>query len=106
MPHAIRAAWFDEYVEDMVMGLRGFHARLSLTEPRMLSDEELGNINVPVLYVAGAFEQMCSVQAAVDRLAAAAPLIETAVIPGAGHELPLGQPELLTQRVLEFLGKP
>ena len=71
----------------------------------MLSDEELRSITVPVLYVAGELEQMCSVQTAVARLNAVAPQVETAIIPGAGHDLPLGKPHLLVQRVLQFLGE-
>ena len=103
-PQAVHAPWFDGHVDDIVVGLRSFYARLSLTEPRMLTDTELHDITVPVLYVVGEHEQMCSAQAAVSRLNAVAPQIETGIIPGAGHELPLGQPEAFSQRVLEFLG--
>jgi pimeloyl-ACP methyl ester carboxylesterase len=105
MPHASREPWFDEHVDDVVWGLRGgFDDRLALTEPRMLSDDELASIDVPLLYVAGELEQMCSVQEAVSRLRTVAPQVETEIIAGAGHELPLGQPEVLAQRVLQFLG--
>lgn len=104
MPHAVQAPWFAEHVDDVVWGLRGgFDERLALTEPRMLSNEELSGIDVPVLYVAGELEQMCSVHEAAARLNAVAPRIKTEIIPEAGHELPLGQPEVLTRKVLEFL---
>jgi pimeloyl-ACP methyl ester carboxylesterase len=106
MPQAVDAPWFDEHVDDIVWGLRGgFDERLALTEPRMLSDAELSSIEVPVLYVAGELEQMCSVEEAVSRLAAVAPQIETEIIPGAGHELPMGQPGEFSTRVLQFLLK-
>jgi pimeloyl-ACP methyl ester carboxylesterase len=105
MPHALRARWFRERVEETALGLRGFNARLVLTEPRQLSDSELSCITVPLLYVAGELEQMCSAQEAVARLNAVAPQIETEIIPGAGHELPLGQPDAFSPRVLQFLGE-
>ncbi len=105
MPHAVGAPWFNERVDDVVWGLRGgFDERLALTEPRMLSDDELKGIDVPLLYVAGELEQMCSSQAAASRLNEVAPQIQTQIIPGAGHELPLGQSEELVQRILKFLG--
>jgi pimeloyl-ACP methyl ester carboxylesterase len=105
MPHMVGTAWFKEHLEDTVLGLRSFDARLFLTEPRMLSDAELTSIAVPLLYVAGEREQMCSVQAAVSRLNSVVPRVETQIIEGAGHELPMGEPDAVSSHVLRFLGK-
>jgi pimeloyl-ACP methyl ester carboxylesterase len=104
MPHMAGTPWFKEHVEDTVLGLRGFDAHLVLAEPRMLGDAELAGITVPLLYVAGELEQMCSVQAAASRLNDIAPAIKTEIIAGAGHELPMGRPDELSHRVLQFLG--
>jgi pimeloyl-ACP methyl ester carboxylesterase len=103
MPDAVDAPWFDDTVEDVLLGLRSFKAVLPLTDPRVLSDEELAGIRVPVLYIVGEHERMCSVDKAVERLHRVAPRIRTAIVPGAGHDLGISQSDAFTRTVLEFL---
>ena len=96
---------FDKYVADTALGLQCFDTTKACRYlgPRKFDDAELRGIGVPVLYMAGAEEKMSSATAAVSRLAAVAPDIETAVFPGAGHDLLTVQPEALGRRMLEFL---
>ena len=70
MADAARESWFDEYVDDTVLGLQCFdRAHVGrLMGPRKFSDDELNGIEVPVLYAAGQDETMYSVKAAVSRI--------------------------------------
>jgi pimeloyl-ACP methyl ester carboxylesterase len=105
MPDAARTPEFSDYVDGVVLGLRCFDPGKagSTLGPRALSDAELGGIRVPVLYMAGQREKLSSVPAAVKRLNAVAPRIQLAVVPGAGHDLIEVQPEVVSQKVVEFL---
>lgn len=97
---------FREYVEDATLGLRCFDSRVvgSVLGPRRFSDVELGDVSVPVLYVAGEHETMYSPHAAAARLQAVAPQVETVIIAGAGHDLGTGvQHDEFTRTVLRFL---
>ncbi len=88
-----------------MLGLRSFSARpLAKDTNRRFSDAELRGIRVPILVVAGEREKLCAVNAAVSRLAAVAPQIETKVFPDAGHDLIHLHTEALSESVLEFLG--
>ena len=51
----------------------------------ILSYDEPNGITVPVLYIAGENEKKYSVSEAVKRLHSKAPMIETEVVPNAGH---------------------
>lgn len=96
---------FDAYVEETVLGLVCYDSRVvgRAVGPRQFSDAELGGIDLPVLYVAGAHEKMYAPPDAVARLKAVAPQFETAVIPGAGHDLGVVQTAAFTSSVLGFL---
>jgi len=103
MPDVVDEPWFDDVVQDVLIGLKSFKAVMPLASPRVLSDEELRDIEVPVLYIVGEHERMCSAEEAAARLNRVAPRIETAVIPGAGHDLGVGQADAFSRRVLQFL---
>jgi pimeloyl-ACP methyl ester carboxylesterase len=64
--------------------------------------ESLPSITVPVLVLVGSRDE--AFLGAADYLAAKIPLPVKAVIPDAGHMSNLDQPDLFSQRVLEFLG--
>jgi pimeloyl-ACP methyl ester carboxylesterase len=108
-PHAARStglarAMFDDSVEEMVLFLKCCR----MTPPpsglmRVLSDSELRGMEVPILYIAGADERICSTALAVERLAAVAPDIETSVVPDAAHDACWVQPDTINSRVMEFL---
>jgi len=69
----------------------------------VLSDDEMKNIKVPVLYLAGENEKMYSVKNAVKRLNSISPMIKTEVIPNTGHCLMFTYPELVNEKILDFL---
>lgn len=96
---------FEQYVDDSVLGLQCFDTSEvgRIMGPRKFDDSELRGIKVPVLYFAGEDERMYSVQAAVSRLKAVAPQIETVVFPGAGHGLVAVHPEEVGRQVVRFL---
>jgi pimeloyl-ACP methyl ester carboxylesterase len=71
----------------------------------VLKDAELQSIKVSTLFLVGENEVLYSAQKAVQRLNAVAPHIRTGVIPGAGHDLTLVQPEMVGQKVVEFLAQ-
>lgn len=105
MPEAERCdkMGFDQYVDDVVLGLQCYAKMPGLGGPRVFSAAELGRMRVPVLYMAGADEKLSSVVAAVSRLKRVAPQIETAVFPGVGHGLVNAQPAAVAERALQFL---
>jgi pimeloyl-ACP methyl ester carboxylesterase len=60
---------------------------------------------VPCLFLVGANEKIYSAEAAVRRLNRVAPQAKAEIIPGAGHDLTIVNPDLVTRKVLEFLGE-
>jgi len=76
-----------------------------LTWPTVLTDEEWRTFKVPALFVVGENEKIYSHQAVVRRLNRLAPQIKTQIIPGAGHDLTIAQPDLVARKVIEFLEK-
>lgn len=95
----------DRYVNDVALGLQCFTKRPTAKETnRRFSDAELRGIEVPVLYIAGEHERLNSARAMVSRLDAVAPQIETVILPDVGHELIMAEPEVFTQRAMQFLG--
>ena len=69
----------------------------------VLSDDELQRIIVPVLYLAGENEIMYSVNDAVKRLNRLAPDIKTEIVPNTGHCLIFTDPEIVSEKILDFL---
>jgi pimeloyl-ACP methyl ester carboxylesterase len=74
------------------------------TNPGILSDQELQNLQVPVLFLTGANEKIYSSDKAMERLERVAPSIEKGLFPGAGHDLFAVKAEMVNARILEFLG--
>lgn len=94
---------YDIAVDNIVLGGKCFRTRPFPGGPRVLSDDDLRRIDVPVLYIEGEHEVICSPDQAVARLNAIAPHIETAVIAGADHTLSWTQFDAVNGRILEFL---
>jgi pimeloyl-ACP methyl ester carboxylesterase len=92
----------EELFEDAYTGLRCFKLKM-VPAPTVLSDEELGQIEVPALFLVGDQEVLYPAARAVERLHQVAPRIQTEIIPRAGHDLTLVQAELVNGKVLEFL---
>jgi pimeloyl-ACP methyl ester carboxylesterase len=98
--------FFEDAVAEMALSEKCFKFRMwPGGGPRELSDDELRNIEVPVLYVVGENERVCDPQAAISRLKEVAPQIESVTIPGAGHDAVWVQTEAVGQSVMEFLGR-
>lgn len=92
----------DELTDDTRVMMRCY-TRRPMVMPTMMSDKELQSIRVPSLLLIGENETVCSAKRALRRIRAIAPQIRAELIPGAGHDLPISQRELMTQKVLEFL---
>jgi pimeloyl-ACP methyl ester carboxylesterase len=74
--------------------------------PTVLDDEGWRRWSVPCLFLVGEHERIYSPTAALKRLRRVAPLVEAEIVPGAGHDLTIVQPDLVARKVLEFLGAP
>jgi pimeloyl-ACP methyl ester carboxylesterase/protein-S-isoprenylcysteine O-methyltransferase Ste14 len=92
----------EEWVDEIMMGRRCFKS-IRMINPTVLSNEELRSIRIPTLYMVGENEKIYSAQEAVTRLDSVAPWIETEVIPDAGHDLTILQPEMVNRKILGFL---
>lgn len=73
------------------------------TNPGMLSDQELQNLKLPVLFLTGANEKIYSSDKAMERLEKVAPSIEKELYADAGHDLIIVKEEPVIARILEFL---
>jgi len=96
--------YVDNHVEDAYLGLRCFKFKQP-PSPDVLSDNELRSIKVPMLFLAGENEKVYDAGKAAARIKRIAPQIETAVLPGCGHDLWITERELVCDMIVEFLKK-
>lgn len=94
----------DEAVADWIVAERCF-GPLPMIPATVLDDAALRNFKVPSLFLVGEHEKIYSAQKAVSRFNRVAPQIKTEIIPHAGHDLSFVQAELVTKRILDFLGE-
>lgn len=92
----------EELIEDTQRMIRCF-VRRPIVTPSRLPDADLGAIRVPTLLLVGAHETVLSARRAVERVRSVAPGIQAELVPDAGHDLPIAQRALVTQKVLAFL---
>ena len=92
----------DDHLDGLRLAIKSFKTKIPASMT-VLSDDELKSISVPVLYLVGENEKMHSVPDAVNRLDRIAPMIECEVVPNAGHCLMFSNPDLVSDRILEFL---
>jgi pimeloyl-ACP methyl ester carboxylesterase len=92
----------DKMIDDALIALKCFTFRMPVT-PSVLTDKELKQINVPVLFLVGEHEKLYPATKAVERLNTLAPQIKTEIISNAGHDLSMVQAELVNKKVLDFL---
>lgn len=74
--------------------------------PTVLVDQAWQDFRVPCLFLVGENEKIYSAKAAVRRLSRVAPQVKTEIIPGAGHDLTMVHPDLVSGKVLDFLDEP
>jgi pimeloyl-ACP methyl ester carboxylesterase len=77
--------------------------RYKMFFPPVNTDDELRQIRASTLLLLGEREVIYNPKTALKRAMNLIPHIEADIIPGAGHALNLDQPEMVNQRILEFL---
>lgn len=95
----------EELIADTQVMIRCYAPRPIVTPSRM-TDAELRSIRVPTLLLMGEHETVGSATKAMRRVRAVAPQIEAHLLADAGHDLPIAQRDLVTQKVLAFLDAP
>jgi pimeloyl-ACP methyl ester carboxylesterase len=80
---------------------RGY--RQGLPFPRTLTDEQLASIATPTLVLFGANTVLYEAAKAAERASQCIPGVQVEIIPQAGHDLPAAHPNLVTDRVLQFI---
>lgn len=97
-------SFFEETVaSQMQLAQECFKSSQLRANPGILSDQELQNLKLPVLFLTGANEKIYSPYKAMERLEKVAPSIEKELFPGAGHDLLFVKTEMVIARILEFL---
>jgi len=71
--------------------------------PKSLDDAAWRSLRVPCLFLVGEHEKIYSARAAVRRLQRVAPQVKAEMVLGAGHDLTIVHPDVLTRRALEFI---
>ncbi|KMQ49537.1 carboxylesterase [Chitinispirillum alkaliphilum] len=74
-------------------------------QPTVLTDTELNQLKMPVLYLVGENETIYDGESAINRLRETAPQIETFFIRNTGHDLMFTHTDMVNRRILEFLKK-
>ncbi|MER5453940.1 alpha/beta fold hydrolase [Micromonospora sp. NPDC002389] len=70
---------------------------------RRFDDDELRAIRVPVQLLVAGRSSLLDPRRAAARAAELIPSVRTEIVAGAGHGLPLERPELVNQRILDFI---
>lgn len=97
-------ALIKEHIDETFMAVRSFKRR-RMVNPTVLSDEELYNLEVPVLFMVGENEKIYSPGNVIERLNRVAPMIKTKLIRNAGHDLAMAQPEVVNDSIFAFLNE-
>ncbi len=94
----------EEHIDETYMAVRSFKSK-RMVNPTVLTDEELNNIEVQVLFVVGENEKVYSPNKVIERIKRVAPRIETRLVKNAGHDLAMAQSSEVNNLVLEFLSR-
>jgi pimeloyl-ACP methyl ester carboxylesterase len=100
-----RYSYPEAFRQQRAMALRHGRARW-IAIPVVFSDEELRRFQVSSLVLFGEHEVLCDVRRASQRARRLMANAEVDVVPGAGHMLPMEQPELINSRMRKFLLAP
>jgi pimeloyl-ACP methyl ester carboxylesterase len=94
---------YDRITDQFYLGVRYFRSSFTVL-PSPYSDEELRSVRNQTLLLIGQQESLYDPVPAEARAKELIPNITTDLIPQAGHELALSKPEMVNQKVLDFLG--
>jgi pimeloyl-ACP methyl ester carboxylesterase len=98
----------NEIVEDRInyfdVSLKCFKFKQP-ANPTVLSDLQIEQLKVPVLFLIGEHEKMYDVRNAVERLNRLNPNIKTEVLAGTGHDLMFTHTLVVNQKILDFVGE-
>jgi pimeloyl-ACP methyl ester carboxylesterase len=92
----------DHMVEELVLAAKCFKKK-KFIKPTILTDRELQNFKMPLLYLIGEKEVLYAPNKVVQRLNDVAPQIKTIIIPNASHDITHSQATLINRTVLDFL---
>jgi pimeloyl-ACP methyl ester carboxylesterase len=89
------------------LGLRCFKPT-QMVHPTILSDEQWRSLVPPTLYMVGEHEVIYAGTGAdaVARVNAAAPQVDTMLVPDCGHDLTLAQAAVVDRALLDFISDP
>jgi pimeloyl-ACP methyl ester carboxylesterase len=73
--------------------------------PTVLSNSEIAQLKIPVLFLIGEHEKMYDVRNAIERLNRLNPNIKTELLAGTGHDLMFTHTQIINQRIIDFVGK-
>jgi pimeloyl-ACP methyl ester carboxylesterase len=91
----------DDDIVSLIRPSLGFRRRP--TRPAGLTDDELGRITVPTLAMFGEHSQLYDARATAAHLVAIMPTVQVQVVPGAGHDLLVYDPDLVADRIATFI---
>ncbi|MCI4064901.1 alpha/beta fold hydrolase [Micromonospora sp. R77] len=94
----------DDELMALMRATFGFRRRHPVPPP--VTDDELRRLAVPALVLLGARSQLYDAPALAAHLTARNRSIRVEVIPGAGHDLPLTHPDLITTHTTHFAAQP
>ncbi|MHA2288725.1 MAG: alpha/beta fold hydrolase [Promethearchaeota archaeon] len=94
--------YIDEMIAEEMLARKCFKKR-KFVNPTVMSDKEWQNLKVHTLFLTGENEVIYSAEKAIQFLNTFAPNVKTAITSGAGHDLPIVNPEWVTTQVLKFL---
>ena len=78
--------------------------RYTMVIPPIFSNNELMQVKAPTLLLFGDQDVVYKPEKAIQRAQTLIRSIKIDVIPGAGHALPLDQPDIVNRRIIEFAG--
>ncbi|MFE6050839.1 alpha/beta fold hydrolase [Kitasatospora sp. NPDC056446] len=88
----------------LIRASMGFRRRLPLATT--LTDEELGRIDAPALFLLGEHSALHDAPAVAARLHRLAPAARVDLVPGTGHALPTDDPATVTAGILTMADRP
>ncbi|MFD4657444.1 alpha/beta fold hydrolase [Kitasatospora sp. NPDC058444] len=92
-----------EMIAPLMLAMRSYKPS-SRPPARPFTDEELASIALPVFVLVGRRSALLRPRQAVERVTALIPGVRAEIVKRAGHGLNLERPELVNERLLEFIG--